>query len=156
MNIASLLTPERIRAGANATSKKRTLELLSELLTGDAGDPSTRNVFESLIGRERLGATGLGRGVALPHARVSTVDQPTAALVRLAEPVDFDAIDKQRVDLLFALLVPEASTDEHLRILRALAEMFRDEQFCERLRASESAEEMYRLVTEWQGDSSPA
>lgn len=150
MNIANLLAPERIRAGAEATSKKRTLELLSELLTGDSGDPMTRAVLESLIGRERLGATGLGRGVALPHARSSAVSEPTAAMVKLAEPVDFDAIDKQRVDLLFALLVPEESTDEHLRLLRSLAEMFRDTSMCERLRASQTPEEIYRHLIEWQ------
>jgi PTS system nitrogen regulatory IIA component len=150
MNIANLLAPERIRAGAEATSKKRTLELLSELLTGDAGDPETRNVLESLISRERLGATGLGRGVALPHARVASVTQPMAALVRLDDAVDFDAIDKQRVDLLFALLVPEDSTDEHLRLLRSLAEMFRDTEFCEELRASQTPDEMYQQILDWQ------
>ena len=150
MNIANLLAPERIRAGAEATSKKRTLELLSELLTGDAGDPETRNVLESLISRERLGATGLGRGVALPHARVAAVTEPTAALVRLNEAVDFDAIDKQRVDLLLALLVPEDSTDEHLRLLRSLAEMFRDTDFCEQLRGNQTAEAMYQQIIDWQ------
>jgi len=150
MNIANLLAPERIRIGAEATSKKRTLELLSELLTGDAAEPATRTVLESLIGRERLGATGLGRGVALPHARVASVDEPTAAVVHLAEPIDFDAIDKQRVDLLFALLVPEDSTDEHLRLLRSLAEMFRDTDFCEQLRASQTPDDMYRRLIDWQ------
>ena len=152
MDIANLLAPERVRCGVEATSKKRTLELLSELLTGDAADPATRSVFESLIGRERLGATGLGHGVALPHARIANLERPIAALVTLAEPVDFDAIDKQPVDLLFALLVPEQSTNEHLLILRSLAEMFSDSGLCDRLRKSRSGDEMLTHVTRWQGN----
>lgn len=150
MNIANLLAPERIRCGANATSKKRSLELLSELLTGDEADPSTRTVFENLIGRERLGSTGLGKGVALPHARAPGVRQATAALLRLSAPVDFDAIDRQPVDLLFALLVPEHSTDEHLRILARLAEMFSDADLCERLRRCGTEPELYDTVLQWQ------
>lgn len=152
MNIAHLLAPELIRSRATATSKKRTLELLSELLTGvNPSDPATRVVFEALIGRERLGSTGLGRGVALPHARIADLQAPTAALVSLAEPVDFDAMDRQPVDLLFALLVPEHCTDEHLRILAALAELFSRQDFCEALRASESAEAMYQLIVDASG-----
>lgn len=154
MNIANLLAPELIRNRATATSKKRTLELLSELLTGDPSDPSTRTVFEALTGRERLGSTGLGRGVALPHARIAELQTPTAALVSLAEPVDFDAMDRQPVDLLFALLVPEHCTDEHLRILAALAELFSKPEFCEALRQSDSPESMYQQVVEASGPDS--
>ncbi|PWG65208.1 PTS IIA-like nitrogen regulatory protein PtsN [Sediminicurvatus halobius] len=154
MNIANLLAPERTRCGATATSKKRCLELLSELLTGDDADPSTRAVFESLISRERLGSTGLGKGVALPHARAPGIDQATAALLRLDKPVDFDAIDRQPVDLLFALLVPEHSTDEHLRILARLAEMFSDPDLCERLRTCGSETELYETVLAWQDSRS--
>jgi PTS system nitrogen regulatory IIA component len=154
MNIAHLLAPEMIRSRAAATSKKRTLELLSELLTGDSpSDPATRAVFEALIGRERLGSTGLGRGVALPHARIAELEAPTAALVSLSEPVDFDAMDRQPVDLLFALLVPEHCTDEHLRILAALAELFSRQEFCEALRASDTPEAMYQLFVDASGDS---
>ncbi|MGD8429983.1 MAG: PTS IIA-like nitrogen regulatory protein PtsN [Ectothiorhodospiraceae bacterium] len=150
MKIANLLTPERMRSGAKVNSKKRSLELLSELVTGDAADPMTRTVFESLIGRERLGSTGLGRGVALPHARVSGIDEPVGAMVQLEAPIDFDAIDKQPVDLLFALVVPENSTDAHLRILANLAEMFRETEFCDRLRQSGSPESMYELLRQRQ------
>ena len=153
MNIINLLTPERMRSGARVNSKKRSLELLSELITGNEADPATRAIFESLIGRERLGSTGLGKGVALPHARVAGIEQPIGALVHLQTPIDFDAIDKQPVDLLFALVVPEHSTDEHLRILANLAEMFSDQPFCDQLRQSETPEEMYRHLAHRHGGS---
>ena len=151
MNIANLLTPQLICCGATVTSKKRSLELLAELLAGTEEEPSARTVFESLIGRERLGSTGLGKGVALPHARVTGFAQPVAALVTLESPIDFDALDRQPVDLLFALAVPEHSTDEHLRILATLAEMFSDRSFCDSLRASRSADEAFELLSRWQG-----
>lgn len=83
MNIADLLTPQRVRCAAKATSKKRSLELLSELLSGDGPGPAARTIFENLVGRERLGSTGLGRGVALPHCRVDGIDTASAALVTL-------------------------------------------------------------------------
>ncbi|WP_435104648.1 PTS IIA-like nitrogen regulatory protein PtsN [Arhodomonas sp. AD133] len=146
MNIAAMLTPERVRYQAHATSKKRSLELLAELLGDTDGERGTRSVFESLIGRERLGSTGLGRGVALPHARLAGLESPVAALVNLHEGVNFDAIDRQPVDLLFALLVPEHSTDEHLRILAALAEMFSDPDFCQHLRTAGSDQALYEQV----------
>lgn len=151
MNIGTLLGPDRVRCAAEATSKKRTLELVSELLTGDEADPKTRTIFESLIGRERLGSTGLGKGVALPHARVADLDRPLAALVTLSTPVDFDAIDREPVDVLFALLVPEQSTDEHLRILAALAEMFSDKDLCDALRRSSTAQEAIDRIEQWTG-----
>ncbi|MCS4504742.1 Nitrogen regulatory protein [wastewater metagenome] len=156
MNIAALLSPERVRYGAHATSKKRSLELLSELLNEDATGPDTRSIFESLIGRERLGSTGLGRGVALPHARLPGLDAPVAAVLNLDTGVDFDAVDRQPVDLLFALLVPEESTDEHLRILATLAEMFSDTAFCEHLRASGTDRSLYEQVSQRLVDGAPA
>ncbi|WP_440996857.1 PTS IIA-like nitrogen regulatory protein PtsN [Arhodomonas sp. SL1] len=156
MNIAALLSPERVRFGAHATSKKRSLELLAELLDQDPEKPGSRSIFESLIGRERLGSTGLGRGVALPHARIAGLEAPVAAVLNLDSGVDFDAIDRQPVDLLFALLVPEHSTDEHLRILATLAEMFSDSAFCEQLRASGSDEALYERINQRLLDGAPA
>lgn len=146
MNFVKLLSPERIRCGVHVTSKKRSLEVLSTLLTQTEDEPAQRTVFEHLIGRERLGSTGLGRGVALPHARVDGIADARGALIKLDQSIDFDAIDKQPVDLLFALVVPKHFTDEHLRILAALAELFSDHVFCERLRSSQSAEELYRHI----------
>ena len=150
MEIADLLSVERTRCGATATSKKRALELLGELLMQDRDTDAMRGVFEGLTLRERLGSTGLGRGVALPHSRSPELDQPRAALLRLAEPIAFDAVDGQPVDLLFALLVPEHSNDEHLRILSRLAEMFRDEALCSRLRGCEGDADLHQAMTGWQ------
>lgn len=152
MNFVNLLVPERIRCGVHVTSKKRSLEVLSVLLAQAEGEPTDRTIFEHLIGRERLGSTGLGKGVALPHARVDGIDEARGALIKLDQPVDFDAIDKQPVDLLFALVVPKHFTDEHLRILAALAELFSDHMFCERLRRSQTVEELYRHITHWQAN----
>lgn len=152
MNFVNLLSSERVRCGIHVTSKKRSLEVLSVLLAQTEGEPTDRTIFEHLIGRERLGSTGLGKGVALPHARVDGIDEARGALIKLDQSVDFDAIDKQPVDLLFALVVPRHFTDEHLRILAALAELFSDHSFCERLRSSQTAEELYQHVLHWQAN----
>lgn len=152
MNFVNLLFPERVRCGVHITSKKRSLEVLSVLLAQTEGEPTDRTIFEHLIGRERLGSTGLGKGVALPHARVDGIDEARGALIKLDQPIDFDAIDKQPVDLLFALVVPRHFTDEHLRILAALAELFSDHAFCDRLRSSQTAEELYQHIMRWQAN----
>jgi len=150
MNVTNLVTPDRIRCNAEVTSKKRGLELLSELLADDEPEVSATQIFDKLIGRERLGSTGLGKGVALPHARLEGSQQTKGALIKLKDGIAFDAVDKAPVDILFALLVPEHCTDEHLQILSGLAEMFSDQTFCAHVRASESPEEIYRHLMQWQ------
>ena len=149
--LAELLAPERIACNLHATSKKRALELVSDLLASSDPALSQTAVFESLIGRERLGSTGLGHGVAIPHARVRGMPHAVAAFVKLDQGVDFDAADEQPVDLLFALLVPEHYTDEHLQLLAELARMFSDPELCEALRASCSRERTFDLLTHWRG-----
>ncbi|MBS3785192.1 MAG: PTS sugar transporter subunit IIA [Gammaproteobacteria bacterium] len=153
MELATLIDSQRVRCGADVTSKKRSLELLSELLTDDLDTTSARAVFEGLTLRERLGSTGLGHGVALPHSRGASIEAPRAAVIRLEKPIDFDAVDKEPVDLIFALLVPESSNDEHLRILARLAEMFRDTAFCARLRACRSNTDLHSSLIEWQSQN---
>ncbi len=150
--ISELLTPARTQCGAEVSSKKRALEQLSELLVADqtASEEMARSVFEGLCVRERLGSTGLGRGVALPHSRAADIEQPRAAIMRLAKPIDFDAPDRSPVDLLFGLLVPEHGNDEHLRILSRLAEMFRDDALCAQLRQCSSDQELYGAINTWQ------
>ncbi len=148
MLLANLLTVDRIRCNAQAASKKRVLEQLGALLAEGATLPQAE-VFNSLLSRERLGSTGLGHGVAIPHGRVKGNELTTAAFVKLEQGIDFDAIDGQPVDLLFGLLVPEASTEEHLKLLAHLAEMFSDKEFVARLRAATSNEEIHHLLTEW-------
>jgi PTS system nitrogen regulatory IIA component len=102
------------------------------------------------LSRERLGGTGIGHGVAIPHGRLKHGDRPRAAMIRLKQGVDFDAIDNEPVDLLFALVVPEQSTEEHLKILAMLAAMFQDAGFRQRLRQAGSAEEIMQIIRDWQ------
>lgn len=151
MKIVDLLTPERIRTGAEIASKKRALEMLSEMLAEGTETLPASQVFNKLICRERLGSTGLGHGVALPHARIEGSDQALGALIKLEQGVDFDAFDKNPVDLLFALVVPEHFTDEHLQILADLAELFSDQALCETLRSAETPEQIYQSLLNWHG-----
>ncbi len=156
MRIIDLLAPERVACKAELSSKKRALEHISTLVS--EGNPALEqaDVFASLLAREKLGSTGLGEGVALPHGRVASVKQALGGFVTLAQGIDFDALDGAPVDLMFALIVPEDSTSEHLAILAQLAEMFRDHAFCSKLRATDSAEELLRLLGAWQGAGSSA
>jgi PTS system nitrogen regulatory IIA component len=150
MIITDLITRERIVCDSEVTSKKRVIEILSERLATGQADLSARPIFDSLIGRERLGSTGLGHGVALPHGRFSQSQQAIGAFIKLRKGVDFDAIDRQPVDLVFGLLVPDHYTDEHLKILAYLAEMFSDRAFCQQLRDTDSDQALYERLKDWQ------
>lgn len=156
MNINELIQPDRISCNVRAGSKKRALEIISGLLTADSPNMTEEEIFGSLIERERLGSTGLGHGVAIPHARLKGREEAIGAFLKLETGIDYDAIDQQPVDMLFALLVPEHFTDEHLHILSQLAEMFDNNVFCEQLRSSEDANHTFDLLTHWQSQSSPA
>jgi PTS system nitrogen regulatory IIA component len=148
MRISDILTSDRVRCGVEANSKKRALEVLSAQIA--LGDPSLtpRAVFDCLLARERLGSTGLGSGVAIPHGRLPNLLQAIGAFIRLKEPVNFDSLDNEPVDLLFGLLVPAASTDEHLQMLSLLAEGFSDETLRSQLRSPElSCEAVFILLT---------
>lgn len=148
MQIIDIIDPERIITGVQVGSKKRALELLSERLADSTPELGQAETFSALLGREKLGSTGLGHGVALPHGRLQGCNRPVGALMVLDQPIDFDAVDGQPVDILFAMLVPEASTDEHLQLLAQLAELFGDPANCQRLRSSDR-DGLYRLLTEW-------
>lgn len=149
MRIADLLTVDRVACGDPSTSKKRVLEQLSALIAGGQQALNPSEVFDSLIARERLGSTGLGHGVAIPHGRVKHGTATVGAFIKLQTPIDFDAIDGQPVDLLFGLLVPEQSTQEHLQLLAQLAEMFSDPAFVARLRGATSTAELYDQLSHW-------
>lgn len=149
MHISDILTPERVRCDVQAGSKKRALEVLSTQIA--LGDPALtpRAVFDCLLARERLGSTGLGSGVAIPHGRLPHLREAIGAFLRLKEPVDFEALDNRPVDLLFGLLVPEDSTDEHLQLLSLLAEGFSRESLKEQLRSGAvSSETAFVLLTQ--------
>lgn len=146
MHISKILSVERTRCNVDATSKKRALEILSDILAGHHAELTERSVYDCLYARERLGSTGLGHGVALPHGRVASIpegddarQEPTAvtlgAFLKLRKPVDFDAPDGEKVDLIFGLIVPEESTQEHLEVLSELAQRFSDPSVRDALRA---------------------
>ncbi|MGB5261071.1 MAG: PTS IIA-like nitrogen regulatory protein PtsN [Gammaproteobacteria bacterium] len=149
MNITSLLTPDRVVCRDDIASKKRLLELLAELLGSSAQNLPQLGIFDSLINREKLGSTGLGKGVALPHGRLAALREPVCAFVRVDPPVDFDATDGLPVDLVFSLLVPEDSTEEHLQVLSTIAEIFSDPDMCSNLRKCQSDKCLLDLLTQW-------
>ena len=125
--LEEILASECVRSGVPAASKKRTLETLGEIFANADPGLSARVVFNRLVARERLGSTGLGEGCALPHARIPGLGCALAAFLRLEKGVDFDSPDREPVDLVAGLLVPEESTDEHLEILAAIARTLSDE-----------------------------
>ncbi|HRD50104.1 MAG: PTS sugar transporter subunit IIA [Candidatus Competibacter sp.] len=149
MDITDLITRERIVCDSEVASKKRVIEALSELLATGQADLTPRLIFDSLIGRERLGSTGLGHGVALPHGRFNPIQHAIGAFIKIRKGVDFDAIDREPVDLVFGLLVPDHYTDEHLKILAYLAEMFSDRAFCQQLRESDSDRILFERLRDW-------
>lgn len=148
MNISDLLIPERIMCCPQIGSKKRLLESISELLARKVPQLSRIEIFDSLVSREKLGSTGLGKGVAIPHGRLNALQRPVCAFIRLEEPVEFDALDGQPVDLVFALIVPESSTDEHLQILSSIAALFSNPAFCSRLRECSDDTCLFQLLTQ--------
>jgi PTS system nitrogen regulatory IIA component len=150
MQLSDFINVNRIKNDININSKKRALEELSNLITQGQTQLNAVAIFDSLISRERLGSTGVGYGLAIPHGRINNCNKITGAFIQLNKGIDFDAIDNQPVDMLFALVVPEESTDEHLQVLALIAAMFNDENFREKLRQSNNPEETYKLLTEWQ------
>ncbi|MEM7291963.1 MAG: PTS IIA-like nitrogen regulatory protein PtsN [Pseudomonadota bacterium] len=147
-DIATLLHSDRVRAQASITSKKKALEVVSQLLAPESAEMSEHTIFEALIKRERLGSTGLGAGIALPHGRIAGLEAPLAAMLTLDQGIDFDAIDNAAVDIIFAVVVPENCTEQHLQILGKLAETFSQAEVCAAIRRATSASELIALVTQ--------
>jgi PTS system nitrogen regulatory IIA component len=146
--LTSILSSALVQVNVDATSKKRAFEeagLLFENLHGF----SRALIADSLFARERLGSTGLGHGVAIPHGRIKGLKNPLAAVFQLASPIGFDAPDEQPVSLLIFLLVPEASTQKHLEILSEIAEMLADSNVRERLKKSQDASMLFEAITTW-------
>ncbi len=157
--IAKLLPVSNILLDADLTSKKRIFEQAGLLLENNQS--ISRNlIFDSLFAREKLGSTGLGQGVAIPHGRIKGLKAATGAMIRVQNAVPFDAPDGQNVKLIFVLLVPERATDEHLQILSELAQMFCDKPFRERLLGAATPADLHQLITQWEpnaaGQHSPA
>lgn len=146
MNKPDLLIPARARCQAEITSKKKALEVLSELIAEGHEALTPRQVLNCLVSREKLGSTGLGHGVAIPHGRMPEVRAAVGAALTLKGGVDFDAPDGEPVDLIVGLIVPEESTDEHLHILANLAEAFSEPESTRALRQATTPEELSSLL----------
>ncbi|MCX7193723.1 MAG: PTS IIA-like nitrogen regulatory protein PtsN [Proteobacteria bacterium] len=146
--ISKILSPDNILLDTESTSKKRVFERVG-LLFENQMQIARSQVFDSLFAREKLGSTGLGQGVAIPHGRIPKLREATAAFVRTAHPIPFDAPDGQPVTLIFVLLVPELATDLHLQLLGELAQMFSDADFRKKLLACEEAAGIYQLFCDW-------
>ncbi|WP_372964297.1 PTS IIA-like nitrogen regulatory protein PtsN [Marinobacter sp.] len=147
LTIDNILAPELTLCRFTASSKKRVLEFIAEHIHLQDETLSDTDIFNNLVSRERLGSTGIGEGIAIPHCRLEGLDRVIGVLMTLAEPVDFDAIDNQPVDIVFALVVPKEATSEHLELLSQLAEKFNEHSFCERLRQCEDADTLYQAMT---------
>jgi nitrogen PTS system EIIA component len=152
--LASILPESQVLAGVDASSKKRAFEEAG-LLFENLHNLSRALVTDSLFARERLGSTGLGHGVAIPHGRIKGLKAPMAAMFSLANPIGFDAPDEQPVNLLIFLLVPEAATQKHLEILSEIAEMLSDAALRERLKSAAEATTLHGLIAQWRSAVSP-
>jgi PTS system nitrogen regulatory IIA component len=147
MDVASILVPSSVRCEPQCTSKKNALELLSRMLA-EASNVTSGQVLDGLAARERLGSTGLGASVAMPHTRVDGIDRSVGAFLRLAVPVSFDSPDGLPVDLLFGLLLPADATAAELTELRELVKKLRDPDLQLKLRAADDPDEIYDLLTD--------
>jgi PTS system nitrogen regulatory IIA component len=149
MNLVSRLLPQgHVVLGLDAGSKKRLFEHIGLLFENSRQIPRMR-VFDALFDREKLGSTGLGYGVAIPHGRIKTIKEPVCAFVRTAAPIPFEAPDGAPVSLVFAMLVPEHATEAHLELLSELAQMFSDARLRDALASAGDAATAHRLITEW-------
>jgi len=146
--VGRLLPLNHVLLGLDVSSKKRLFEQIGLAFENSRHIPRAR-VFDSFFDREKLGSTGLGYGVAIPHGRIKTIKEPVCAFVRTATPIAFEAPDGQPVSLVFAMLVPEHATEAHLEILSELAQMFSDPAMREGLASAADAESAHRLITEW-------
>lgn len=158
MNLETLISSDAVIQNHDIKSKKRALEVLAGQLAAAKNkttqDPEAiinpMDIFQLLTEREKLGSTSLGHGVALPHTRSELTDHAIGAFLKLDQGIDFDSPDHQPTDLVFALMVPEHYTDEHLKILAYLATLFNDEAFCRALRQSTDNQEIYNHLINWQ------
>lgn len=143
---STLLNPENTLCNVEVSSKKALLEIISKQIFKEVQSESWEAVFDALIARERLGSTGFGNGIAIPHCRLTSCTQATALLIKLNKAINFDALDGEYVDLIFALIVPEQATDEHLNILSSIASVL-DKNACRiALRDSDSNNELFKRI----------
>jgi PTS system nitrogen regulatory IIA component len=147
MELAELLSPEAVIANLKAATKKQALQDIAARAAKIVRRPE-RELFEALLERERLGTTGVGQGVAIPHAKFAGLERLYGVFARLEQPIDFEAIDDRPVDLIFALLAPEDAGAEHLKALARVSRLLRNQAVCTKLRATAEADALYALLTE--------
>ncbi|MGL4379903.1 MAG: PTS IIA-like nitrogen regulatory protein PtsN [Vibrio sp.] len=145
MQLSEVLSLDCTKSAVQCSSKKRALEIISEVAALHTGQNATE-LFECMLSREKMGSTGIGNGIAIPHARMSNSEHAVAVLLQCAEPIEFDAIDNRPVDLLFALLVPEEQCKEHLKTLACMAERLNDKQILKQLRNAASDQQLYDIM----------
>ncbi len=153
--LSAILPAAQVLVSVDATSKKRAFEEAGLLFESQHG-LNRALITDSLFARERLGSTGLGHGVAIPHGRIKGLKQPLAAVFQLASPIGFDAPDEQPVQLMIFLLVPEAATQKHLEILSEIAELLSDSVLRERMKTTADADLLHGLITQWQSAQAAA
>jgi len=146
MQVSDFFQPEHVVMDLAAPSKLKALQTLSAKAIAALGI-SEHAVFDPLYAREKLGSTGIGEGIAIPHTRVAGIAKPFGMLARLAKPIDFESIDEVPVDLVFVLLIPEQDTRDHLNVLAAVARQLRSPDILRRLRRASSAGELYSAIT---------
>ncbi len=147
MELSELIALESVVPSLRVTSKKQALQELAKRAAELTGQPE-RAVFEVLIERERLGTTGVGHGIGIPHGKLPELDRLYGLFARLDTAIDFDAIDEQPVDLIFVLLAPETAGADHLKALARVSRLFRDRAICDKLRGSDNADAIYALLTQ--------
>jgi PTS system nitrogen regulatory IIA component len=147
MEIASLLSLSTVLCKQQSTSKKRILEDISEHLSHAFPYLSANTIFSALVSREKLGSTGIGNGIAIPHCRIADCKEITAMLITLTQGIDFDAIDSEKVDVVFVLIVPEDANENHLKTLAAIAEAFSDESTLHNVRQAQDSQALLQAVS---------
>lgn len=147
MDIADLISPMSVIPNLRATSKKQALQELAKRAAELTG-LHERAIFDVLLERERLGTTGVGNGIAIPHGKLPTLDRLYGLFARLEKPINYESIDEQPVDLIFLLLAPESAGADHLKALARVSRLLRDRGICEKLRGTESGDALYSLLTE--------
>ena len=150
MEINDLLVPEGVVADLKATSKKQALQDLAKRAAEVSG-LHERAIFDVLMERERLGTTGVGNGIAIPHGKLASLDRLHGLFARLEQPIDFHAIDERPVDLIFVLLAPENAGADHLKALARISRLLRNNGICDKLRGTDSAEALFAILTEQAG-----
>lgn len=148
MELTDIINPQRVFEDVSGGSKKKVLETAAGLIAQQCPELDPNELFDKLISREKLGSTGLGKGIAIPHCRASHCSNAIGAFLKLESSVDFDAIDREPVDMLFVLLVPQEAHDEHLQLLSKIATLFNDDSRRDEIRNARSAQGIYdALVT---------